>query len=157
MTAIGMPAAALLAALVLGPCSGSELAGPVEQDPTASDFASLVNAVRVDAGCKELQWHSGAAEVARRHSADMKANGFFSHTNRDGESPFDRLHDAGITFRGAAENILSGEATATRALALWMNSPGHRANILECAFTHHGVGRVGDYWTHVFLTDPTHS
>jgi uncharacterized protein YkwD len=84
----------------------------------------------------------------------MKANGYFSHTNREGKSPFDRLADAGITYRTAAENILEGEASPTRVLQLWMQSPGHRMNIVECSFTHHGIGRVDTHWTHIFLRDP---
>ena len=80
MTSIGVPVVTLFAVLVLGPCGGTELAGPVEQDSTALSFASLANAVRVDAGCRDLKWHPGATEVARRHSLDMKEHGFFSYS-----------------------------------------------------------------------------
>jgi uncharacterized protein YkwD len=145
---------AVLAATTLAPCSAGPTTPEVAQDPVAIQFANLVNAVRVEAGCSELKWHDGAADVAGRHSRDMRDRRFFSHENPDGLNPFDRLEAAGIKYAAAAENILHGEATATRALGLWMDSEGHRANILDCSFTHHGVGRADSHWTHLFLKDP---
>jgi uncharacterized protein YkwD len=152
----GITTAALLAAGLLGPC-GSDPAAPSNesQDPIVANFASLTNAARANAGCDTLKWHAVAASVARAHSSDMRERRFFSHTNPDGKSPFDRLEAAGVDFRAAAENILHGEASASRALDLWLNSAGHRANLLECSYTHHGVGRVETHWTHVFLRDPS--
>lgn len=145
----------LLVTGLFAPCGAGPAAPETEQDPVALQFANLVNAARVEAGCPELKWHEGAAAVARAHSLDMQNRGFFSHENPDGLDPFDRLNAAGIRYTAAAENILHGEATATRALGLWMGSPGHRANLLDCSFTHHGVGRVNSHWTHLFLKDPS--
>ena len=146
----------LVAAGLLGPCDADPAAPPIElQDPIVVTFANMTNTVRANAGCGELEWHAAAAAVAKAHSRDMGQRSFFSHTNPDGKSPFDRLADAGLTYRSAAENILTGERTASGALQLWMNSPGHRANLLDCSFTHHGVGRVDSHWTHVFLRDPS--
>jgi uncharacterized protein YkwD len=85
----------------------------------------------------------------------MQERGFFSHTNPDGESPWDRLAEGGVTWNGpAGENIAMTGGGAESALSLWLNSPGHRANIENCAFSHHGVGLHGSYWTHVFITNP---
>lgn len=148
--------AVLVAAGLLGPFAADPAAPPLEpQDPVVVSFTNLMNAVRADAGCGELAWHPEAAAVAKAHSGDMSQRSFFSHTNPDGKGPFDRLAAAGVRFRAAAENILSGERTASRALELWLGSAGHRANLLECSYTHHGVGRVDGYWTQVFLRDPS--
>jgi len=93
--------------------------------------------------------------VAQAHSQDMVDRGFFSHTNPDGESPFDRLAEAGIAYAAAGENIAYGYSTASSVLAAWLGSSGHRANIEYAGYTHHGVGLVGTYWTHVFLRPST--
>lgn len=149
-------ATVLLATALTGPCEASPAAPSPQQDPVAVRLAELANVVRQEAGCDTLEWYEDAAEVARRHSADMEARQFFSHVNPDGLNPFDRLAEAGIHYKAAAENILHGEATASRALGLWLESPGHRENLVNCDFTHHGVGRVDSYWTHIFLRDPLH-
>jgi len=146
--------AAGLAATLAGVRGVNPAAPQQAADPEVPEFVELVNAARAEAGCKALVWYEPAAVVARGHSADMKSRDYFSHTNPDGADPFDRLAAAGIGYRSAAENILSGEGGAKRVLDLWLNSPGHRANLLKCSFTHHGVGRVDTYWTHVFLQDP---
>jgi uncharacterized protein YkwD len=148
--------AVLVAAGLLGPCDADPAAPPLElQDPVVVNFTNLTNAARANAGCGELKWQAEAAAVAKAHSSDMIQRQFFSHSNPDGKSPFDRLAEAGVGYRAAAENILYGEATASRALELWLNSPGHRENLLNCSFTHHGVGRVDTHWTHLFLRDPS--
>lgn len=93
--------------------------------------------------------------MAQAHSQDMADRGYFSHTNPEGQSPFDRLRAAGIDFSSAGENIASGPTTAQAVFDLWMGSSGHRANIERCAYTHHGVGLSSRLWTHLFLTDPS--
>jgi uncharacterized protein YkwD len=115
-------------------------------------FVSLVNAHRVTVGCAPLEWDGRVADVAEAHSEDMVARDFFSHTNPDGDSPRDRLSDAGISFRLAAENIAWGYASAEAVLSGWLGSSGHRANIENCALTHHGVGLADWHWTHLFVT-----
>jgi uncharacterized protein YkwD len=121
-------------------------------DVMVQEFVSLVNAHRQSVGCESLTWHAAAAEVALAHSEDMVARGYFDHTNPDGQSPFDRLNAAGIFFRLAGENIAAGHRTAEAVLDGWLNSPGHRANIENCGFTHHGLGLASNHWTHLFLT-----
>lgn len=114
--------------------------------------ARLVNAHRDKIGCKPLTWLSPVAAVAQRHSQDMYANRFFSHNNLLGESPFDRLRLAGIKYQRAAENIAMGQNTAQRVVTSWMNSPGHRRNIEDCAMQQHGIGLYQNHWTHMFVT-----
>lgn len=113
-------------------------------------FATLVNQHRVSVGCEPLTWHTGVAQVAQAHSADMVERGFFAHTNPDGQSPFDRMRAAGIDFGAAAENIAYGYPDAASVLQGWLDSPGHRANIENCGLEQHGVGLVGTHWTHLF-------
>ena len=131
------------------------LAPEVDLDPQVEQFLSLLNAHRADVGCSVLTWNGAVAEVAQAHSVDMATRSFFSHINPDGDTPFDRLSEAGVAFSSAGENIAHGYATAEAVLAGWLNSPGHRANIENCSFTHHGVGLVDGRWTHLFLQNPT--
>jgi uncharacterized protein YkwD len=91
----------------------------------------------------------------------MADHDFFDHTGSDGRSTFQRLRDAGYNYRLAAENIAAGVATPAEVVALWMDSPSHRANILNCALRETGVGYVADpndrlnygtYWVQTFGT-----
>ena len=126
--------------------------GGLELDPQVEAFAVLVNEYRVYHGCDALAWSADVAAVAQAHSEDMVARGFFAHTNPDGQSPFDRMSAAGVSYRGAAENIAYGYPTPEAVLQAWLDSPGHRANIENCALTEHGVGLEGTHWTHLFRT-----
>ena len=117
---------------------------------------ALVNSERAKNGLSALSWADDIAAVARAHSSDMINRGFFSHTNPDGESPFDRLKNNGISYRTAAENIAYGQKTPADVMNAWMNSSGHRANILNKNVTELGVGAVKNnngtiYWTQVFV------
>ena len=142
-----------LCVAVLAAC-GDSLTGPEAADPRVVEFVELLNDHRVDVGCPVLEWHGAAAEVAEAHSADMIARNYFAHTNPDGDSPFDRMTNAGISYSGAAENIAYGYYDAASVLQAWIDSPGHRANIENCALRQHGVGLVDTHWTHLFLTTP---
>lgn len=93
--------------------------------------------------------------MARMHSEDMAARGFFDHYNPDGESPFDRMGNYGIKFRAAGENIAAGQSTPGSVMDSWMNSPGHMANILSSSFGKIGIGIATGgsyriYWTQCF-------
>jgi uncharacterized protein YkwD len=123
----------------------------------AKEFVELVNEHRESEGLSALEWHPEIAGVALAHTEDMRDREFFAHDNPDGESPFDRLSAAGISYSRAGENIAAGQQTGQAVLDAWLGSPGHRANIENEAYTHHGVGYVedGHYWTHVFATDPS--
>lgn len=89
--------------------------------------------------------------AAQQHSDDMARRGYISHTTPEGVTFDERISRAGYPAP-AAENIAKGPRSAERVVALWMNSPGHRANILNCAFTAIGVGVATDgwYWTQTF-------
>jgi uncharacterized protein YkwD len=147
-----IPLFAVMALAAWTSCAhGSPLSPDQDADPVVADFVERLNRERRDAGCAALAWDDDVARVARAHSADMVRRDFFSHSNPDGDDPFERLASAKIAYRSAAENILQGATTGLAALDLWMGSPGHRANLMNCGMTHHGVGRVDDYWTHVFI------
>ena len=148
----------LCVALALLACdsTGPSAEAPGSADPAVREFVALANAHRESVGCGPLLWHDGTADVAQAHSEDMVEREFFAHQNPDGESPFDRLREAGIDWSGAAgENIAWGYPTAAAVLAGWLGSPGHRANLETCGYTHHGVGLEGTHWTHLFITNPT--
>lgn len=139
-------------AVLLGACGDSSLAPLLGVDPEVLSFVEQMNAHRASVGCAPLEWNDAVAAVALGHSQDMVDRSFFSHQNPDGASPFDRLRAAGISYSRAAENIAYGYPTGTAVLTAWLNSPGHKANIENCALTEHGVGLVGTHWTHLFIT-----
>lgn len=134
-------------------CSDDSGLGPGPSvDADVALFVDLMNDHHASIGCPPLSWNDGVAAVAQAHSQDMVDRGFFSHTNPDGESPFDRLSGAGISYSRAAENIAWGHPSADAVLSAWLGSAGHRANIENCLLTQHGVGLVDQHWTHVFIT-----
>jgi uncharacterized YkwD family protein len=102
---------------------------------------NLVNQERVKMGLNELKIHEGLVKLARLKSKDMIDLGYFAHQSPTYGSPFDMMRRAGISFSYAGEN-LAGAPTVSRAHTALMNSPGHRANILNPNFTHLGIGIV---------------
>ncbi len=117
------------------------------------EVVRLVNEIRVQNGLKELTYDWELSRVARIKSQDMKDNKYFSHTSPVYGSPFQMMKSFGITYRTAGENIARGQATPQAVVNAWMNSSGHRANILNSSFTRIGVGYVasGRYWTQMFI------
>lgn len=113
----------------------------------------LVNEIRQENGLTPLTYDWELARVARYKSQDMKDNRYFSHTSPTYGSPFQMIRDFGISFRSAGENIARGYASPQAVVNGWMNSSGHRANILNAGYTHIGVGYVaaGNYWTQMFI------
>ncbi|WP_432120835.1 sigma-70 family RNA polymerase sigma factor [Streptomyces sp. S1] len=115
---------------------------------------ALVNAERAKEGCGAVTGNSLLARAAQGHSDDMAARDFFDHTNPDGAGPGERVTATGYGWSTYGENIAMGQQTAEQVMEAWMNSPGHRANILNCSFKELGVGlHTGDggpYWTQVF-------
>jgi uncharacterized protein YkwD len=124
----------------------------VPDDPAVQEFIRLVNAKRRSLGCPELIWDVRVAAIATAHSADMNSRSFFGHTNPDGKGLVERLQESKVSFSAAAENIALGPWTGQEAYDGWLRSPEHRKNMLNCRFTLHGGGRVGDRWTHVLLS-----
>lgn len=117
------------------------------------EVVRLVNVERKKNGLKELTYDWELSRVARYKSQDMKDKSYFSHTSPTYGSPFQMMKNFGITYRTAGENIAKGQATPEAVVKAWMNSSGHRANILNSSFTHIGVGYVsgGNYWTQMFI------
>ncbi|WP_308164428.1 CAP domain-containing protein [Nonomuraea sediminis] len=114
---------------------------------------SLTNKARESQGCRPLINDPKLSAAAREHSSDMAAKNYFDHTSKDGRSPGDRIRAAGFSpISTWGENIAMGQRTPADVVKGWLNSPGHRANIMNCAFTHIGVGyaKQGPLWTQVF-------
>jgi uncharacterized protein YkwD len=114
----------------------------------------LVNSERGKNGCAPLTVNAKLTRAAQDHTADMAAHRTMSHTGSDGSSPGDRITAAGYSWRSYGENVAYGYSTPESVMTAWMNSPGHRANILNCAFKEIGVGyaQPGNYWTQDFAT-----
>src|ERR1044071_379098 len=106
-----------------------------------AQMLELVNREREAAGLKPVAPDPELTEVARAHSADMFARGYFAHVSPDGLDPFERMQRAGVTFRTAGENLALAPTVRVAHTGL-MNSPGHRANILRPAFGRLGIGIV---------------
>ncbi len=100
----------------------------------------LTNATRVHHNLPILEWNDSVKETARKHSTDMAKNNFFSHTNVQGKSPFDRMEEDHIPFTSAGENLAYGQFSSIFAHQGLMNSLGHRENILNNVFTELGIG-----------------
>lgn len=118
---------------------------------------TLVNAERAKAGCKALVADSRLAKAAKAHSADMAARNYFEHTTPDGVEFATRITNAGYRWSAAAENIAMGQKDPASVMTSWMNSSGHRANILNCGYRNLGVGlayntKKAPYWTQDFGT-----
>ena len=121
------------------------------------EVLNLVNDERIEAGLHPLTWNDQLFVAARNHSLDMAVENYFSHTGLDGRSAGDRILDAGYDWQTYGENIAYGYADPEAVMAGWMNSDGHRANILNGSFCELGVGVAGHasggyrpYWTQDF-------
>ena len=118
---------------------------------------ALVNLEREEMSLPAYAWDDKAAQVAYEHSVDMDVRGFFSHENPDDQSPGARLYEAGIKFRACGENIYRSWPSdpPEKAMHVWMNSDGHRANILDQGFVYIGIGvhlsREASWWTQNFF------
>lgn len=119
------------------------------------EVADIVNRYRAQYGLKPVVLSEELSKVARLKSADMKEKGYFSHTSPTYGSPFEMMKAFGINYRKAGENIAMGQKTPEQVMTAWMNSEGHRANILDPDFTVIGVGYVSDgsYWTQMFISE----
>ncbi|MDV5142818.1 CAP domain-containing protein [Streptomyces sp. SBC-4] len=123
------------------------------QSSAADQVVALVNAERAKAGCGPLSANATLTKAAQGHSEDMAARDFFDHTDPDGDGPGERVTEAGYPWSTYGENIAMGQSTPEQVMDSWMNSPGHRANILNCSFKEIGIGihsEGGPYWTQVF-------
>jgi uncharacterized protein YkwD len=122
-----------------------------------AEVVRLVNVERAKVGCAAVRSDDRLQAAARGHSADMAARDYFSHTTPEGVDFATRITDAGYPWRGAGENIAKGYRTPADVMTGWMNSAGHKANILSCGFQDLGVGVAADatgalLWTQDFGT-----
>lgn len=128
-----------------------EESGGVQE--AAEAVAALVNAARRDAGLSELELDADLCAAAQARAQEIAQS--FSHTRPDGSSCFTILEEFGISYRAAGENIAMGQRTPEEVMDGWMNSSGHRANILNGTFTSIGVGYYVDgagaaHWVQIF-------
>ncbi|MFG6117110.1 CAP domain-containing protein [Halobacillus sp. MO56] len=128
-----------------------------EQNSQLNQFeqqvVELTNQERQKQGLAPLKADAELSKVARDKSQDMASNGYFSHNSPTYGSPFDMMKSYGIDYRTAGENIAKGQRSPQEVVNAWMNSEGHRKNIMNPNFTHIGVGYVenGNVWTQMFI------
>jgi uncharacterized protein YkwD len=154
---------ASLILLGLGACDmGPTAPGPslsIDEAPAEARGAmELINQHRASRGCSALRWHDRSAAVGEEYAKLMNDAAFFGHVDPSGGTLKSRLNRAGIFgYRVAAETIAAGQRTSSKVVGDWLLSPGHRAILDDCQYTHAGVGfYTGDgpyraYWTAVFL------
>ena len=113
----------------------------------------LTNQERAKNGLPALKLDVELSKVARDKSKDMQTKNYFSHTSPTYGSPFDMMKAYGVSYKSAGENIAMGQRSPQEVVQAWMNSQGHRENIMNANFTHIGVGHVttGNYWTQMFI------
>lgn len=118
-----------------------------------NEVIRLVNEIREQNGLEKLTADWELSRVARYKSQDMKDNRYFSHNSPTYGTPYQMMKSFGITYRTAGENIAQGYSSPQAVVNAWMNSPGHRKNILNSSFTKIGVGYVksGNYCTQMFI------
>lgn len=128
-------------------------ASSVAPSSAEAKVLTLVNEERAKAGCQPLRADKALNGLAEAFSKDMADRGFFDHTDPDGDTPWDRADQAGVTNLGG-ENIARGQADAQAVMDSWMASEGHRANILNCDYKTIGIGAHfadgGPWWTQDF-------
>ncbi len=122
----------------------------------AQEILTLVNKERAKAGVPALTLSTEVSSVAQVKAQDMASNGYFDHNSPTYGSPFAMLTDFGVTYRSAGENIAKGQQSASAVMTAWMNSSGHKANILSTNFTQLGVGYSANngspVWVQMFIS-----
>lgn len=127
----------------------------IESNDQAQQVLALVNAERAKAGLESLKLDDSLNVMAAAKAKDMAESNYFSHNSPNYGSPFDMMRSFGIDYTSAGENIAAGQKTAKDVMNSWMNSSGHRANILSDKYTELGVGyyaggSYGVYWCQEF-------
>lgn len=129
--------------------------GSALQSGYGAQVVSLVNEERADQGLSNLARDAQLTRLAQLKAEDMAANKYFSHTSPTYGTAFDMMKNYGVSYITAGENIAMGQKTPEAVMEGWMNSPGHRANILNSAYTGIGVGYAessegATYWVQIF-------
>ena len=128
-----------------------------EVDSSINNFETrvveLTNAERAKQGLAALKMDNELSKVAKLKSQDIQAKGYFAHNSPTYGTPFEMMKQFGISYRSAGENIAKGQRSPEQVVTAWMNSEGHRKNILG-NFTHIGVGYIesGNVWTQMFIS-----
>lgn len=135
-----------------GPAGTPEPSGSAAPSGAAAEVLALVNKERAAVGCPVLTVNEKLTKAAQDHSEDMAAHSNMSHTGSDGSDPGQRITRAGYQWSTYAENVAYGYPTAAKVMEGWMNSPGHKRNILDCDLKEIGIGlaQPGQYWTQDF-------
>ncbi|QAS52049.1 CAP domain-containing protein [Halobacillus litoralis] len=130
-----------------------EEAAASEVSEFEKQVVELTNQEREKQGLAPLELDTELSAVAKDKSLDMQQNNYFSHNSPTHGSPFDMMKAYGIDYRTAGENIAMGQTSPEQVVEGWMNSEGHRKNIMNPNFTHIGVGHAenGNYWTQMFI------
>ena len=115
------------------------------------EVVRLVNLERAKNGLSALTEDAELSRIARLKSRDMHDLGYFDHTSPTYGTPFQMMKAFGVRYQSAGENIAMGYASPEAVVSAWMNSPGHRANILNASYTKIGVGLYNRYWTQHFI------
>jgi uncharacterized protein YkwD len=118
------------------------------------DVLAAVNAIRAEHGCGPLRVDARLKSAAERHARAMATQDFFDHVAPDGTTPAARVAATGYVYARAAENLAAGPRAAERAVALWMGSPPHRRNILDCSLLDTGIAYLRDPDDQPFPGDP---
>lgn len=121
-----------------------------------ADVLALVNVERAKAGCRPLKLDKKLRAAARAHAKDMAVRNYYDHVSPEGEGPGERMRRAGYPIGSWGENIHKGPKSPKTAMRDWMNSPAHRANILDCSYKDFGAGvnlaSNGPWWVQNFGT-----
>ena len=114
---------------------------------------ALVNKERAKSGLQPLKMDWELQRTARIKACDMANKNYFSHDSPTYGSPFDMMEQFGIKYKTAGENIAQGQVTSSEVMKSWMNSEGHRKNIMSGDYTHIGVGfcAKGNHWVQMFI------
>lgn len=157
---LGADAVLIVAAVFLALATPAPVAANTEQV-----VLNAVNAVRAKAGCGPLKFNAKLMAAAKQQARNMAEKDFFGHTGKDGRGFASRVRSQGYKYRFAAENIAAGQPTPQRAVQAWVDSPGHRRNMLNCKFRETGIamayqandrplrgqnGSLRYYWVQVF-------
>ncbi|MEU6868740.1 CAP domain-containing protein [Streptomyces sp. NPDC046876] len=127
-------------------------ASPATASGAVAEVLALVNKERAAAGCPAVTLNAQLTKAAQDHSTDMAQHATMSHTGSDGSDPGQRITAAGYTWSSYGENVAYGYSTPAQVMDGWMNSPGHRRNILDCSYKEIGIGlaQPNSYWTQDF-------
>ncbi len=121
-----------------------------DEGSASCEVFQIVNEERVSRGRLPYEWSHELAVAGQLHAEDMVDRGYFSHQSLDGRSFVDRARDADYDGFPTGENIAAGQTSATQVMQSWMNSSGHRSNILSEGSTEIGIGFYENYWVQVF-------